>query len=155
MTIVEFFDYNCGYCKKAFPEIQSLLGKDKKIRFVFKDFPILGPSSETAAKWALAAQKQKKYFAFHTLMMQNKTRIDDDLLESVAKKAGLDVAQAKKDIESSDILVQIEKNRSLAGNLGLGGTPAFIIGDDVVPGALSLEEIENRIADLRKSRAKK
>ena len=148
-TVVEFFDYNCGYCKKVFPEVKKLLEKDKKVRVIFRDFPILGPSSENAAKWALAAQKQKKYYAFHTAMMENRKPIDDDLLAETAKSVGMDAAQAKKDAEGTEILMQIEKNRLLANDLGITGTPAFIIGDTLAPGAISLEEMEKRIAAQR------
>jgi protein-disulfide isomerase len=149
VTMVEFFDYNCHFCKAAFPAIQSLLEKDKNVRVVFKEFPILGPSSETAAKWALAADKQKKYYEFHSAMMNNKEQITDELLEKVAKDVGMDVAQAKSDVASPEMLVQIEKNRALASDLGLNGTPAFIIGDEVSPGAISLEAMQKRISDAR------
>ncbi len=151
VTVVEFFDYNCHYCKGAFPAVQSLLDKDKKIRFVFKDFPILGPTSDTAAKWALAAQNQKKYFEFHKAMMNNKSPISDELLEKVAKGIGMNVALAKVDVASSETLLQLEKNKALANDMGLRGTPAFIIGSDVIPGAIPLEEIEKKIAEQRKA----
>lgn len=149
VTVVEFFDYNCHFCKGAFPSLQALLDKDKKVRVVFKEFPILGPSSETAAKWALAAQKQKKYWEFHTAMMNNKEPIDDQLLEKVAKSVGMDVDKAKKDIGSPDILAQLSKNRSLANDLGISGTPAFIIGDQISRGAIPEEQMEEDIAQAR------
>lgn len=149
VTIVEFMDYNCHYCKLSFPTVLSMIAKDKNLRVVMKDFPILGPTSETAAKWALAAQKQKKYLEFHKALMENKAPISDELLEKTATDTGLDVAQIKKDIQGSDILLQIEKNRSLASNLGLSGTPAFVIGDTVVFGAYSQEEMEKMVFDAR------
>jgi protein-disulfide isomerase len=149
VTVIEFMDYNCHYCKLSMPLVLSLLDKDKSLRFVFRDFPILGPSSETAAKWALAANKQKKYFEFHKLLMANKTPISDELLEKTAKSLNLDIGQVKKDIDGVEIAAQIEKNRGLASNLGLSGTPAFIIGSDVSYGALTLEEMEKKIADQR------
>jgi protein-disulfide isomerase len=149
VTVVEFFDYNCHFCKGAFPAVQTLLEKDKKLRIVFKEFPILGPSSETAAKWALAAQKQKKYFAFHAAMMNNKEPISDSLLEKVAKSVGMDVDKAKMDLSSPDILVQLEKNRTLANELDISGTPAFVIGDDISRGAIPEDAMEQKISDLR------
>jgi protein-disulfide isomerase len=155
VTVVEFFDYNCHFCKNAFPTVQSLLEQDKKVRFVFKDFPILGPSSETAAKWAIAAQKQDKYFAFHSAMMNNKEPITDELLEKVAKDAGMDIGKAKKDVDSTATLLQIEKNRSLASKLGLGGTPAFIIGDAIIPGVMSLKDLQNVIKERRENKSGK
>jgi protein-disulfide isomerase len=149
VTVVEFFDYNCHFCKGAFPAVQSVLAKDKKVRVVFKELPILGPSSETAAKWALAAQKQKKYYEFHTAMMNNKEPIDDALLERVAKSVGMDVAKAKQDLTSPDVLAQLGKNRSLASELGISGTPAFIIGDQISRGAIPEETMEENIAQVR------
>jgi len=155
VTVVEFFDYNCHFCKGAFPALQSVIAKDKKVRVVFKEFPILGPSSETAAKWALAAQKQKKYYEFHTAMMNNKEPIDDGLLERVAKSVGMDVAKAKQDITSPEILAQLSKNRTLAGELGISGTPAFIIGDQISRGAIPQESMEENIATVRAGGAEK
>jgi len=149
VVIVEFMDYNCHFCKDALPAVNALLEKDKKIRIVFKDFPILGPTSETAAKWALAAQKQKKYFEYHSALMNNKTPIDDALLEKMAKELGMDVEQAKKDVAGTEIMLQIEKNRSLASTLAISGTPAFIIGDEIVPGALPVEALEQKVAAQR------
>lgn len=154
VRIVEFFDYNCGYCKKVLPELQKLTEKDKKVKIIFKDFPILGPTSETSAKWALAAHKQKKYFAFHKAMMEHRGPINDEVLAKAAKEAGMDIAKAKEDAESTDILMQLEKNRALAGQLGISGTPAFVVGDMVVPGAAPVEELEKMVADERK-KAKK
>ncbi len=154
VTVVEFFDYNCGYCKKVLPMVQELLEKDKNVRFVFKDFAILGPTSETAAKWALAAHKQKKYFEYHQALMNNNTPIDDALLEKIAKDIGMDAGQAKKDIESTAVLLQLEKNRALAGKLGMSGTPAFVIGDEIIPGAVGLDQVQAKIADQRKKNKK-
>lgn len=154
VTVVEFFDYNCGYCKRVLPMVQALLEKDKNVRVVLKDFPILGPASDAAAKWALAAQKQDKYFEFHRTLMDSKEPINDESLQKVAAGVGMDVNQAKKDVEGTAILLQIEKNRALAGKLGLSGTPAFIIGDEIIPGAISLEQMQGKIEELRKNKKK-
>ena len=153
VVIVEFFDYNCGYCKHAFTDLKALIDSDKNVKVIFKDFPILGPTSETAAKWALAAQKQDKYFAYHQKLMEHQGAITDDLLKQIAKDVGLDVAKAEKDAGSDEIKAQIDKNRSLAGQLSLNGTPAFIIGDEVVPGAMNKEALAAKVAEARKAKA--
>lgn len=152
VKIVEFFDYNCGYCKKVLPELQDLVAKDPNVKILFKDFPILGPTSETSAKWALAAHMQKKYFSFHKIVMEHKGPINDEVLEKAAKDAGLDVDKAKKDVEGTDIMMQIEKNRALAGQLGITGTPAFVIGEDIVPGAIPVDEIQKMVNEARKKK---
>lgn len=152
VSIVEFVDYNCHFCKEALVTVQALIEKDDKLHVIFKDLPILGPPSEAAAKWALAAQKQKKYFEFHSAMMKNRSPITDELLEKVAKDIGLNVAQAKKDAESTDVELQIEKNRALAGSLGIGGTPAFVLGDQIISGAQPLSVMQQKISDQRKKK---
>jgi protein-disulfide isomerase len=153
VTMIEFFDYNCGYCKKVFGSINNLAAEDKNLKIIFKELPILGPSSETASKWALAAHMQGKYFAFHQIMMAHKGPINDEVLEKAAKDAGLDMARVKSDIQSTDILVQIEKNRSLAGQMGISGTPAFIIGTEVIPGAVDHDALKAKIEEVRKANA--
>jgi len=156
VTVVKFSDYNCGYCKRAFEAVNSLLTKDKNVRFVFKDFPILGPSSKAAADWALAAQRQGKYFEFYKAMMLNKKPITDELLEKVAKDTGLDVTRAKKDAASKEVADQLDKNLALASSLGLSGTPVFIVGDTIIPGAVPVEELETLVSAARaKAKAKK
>lgn len=155
VTIVEFFDYNCHFCKSAFPAIKSLLEKDKNVRVIFKEFPILGPTSETAAKWALAAFKQNKYYEFHAALMDSKDPISDDMLARNAKKVGMDVSKAKSDVESSDVAMQIAKNHTLANDLGLSGTPAFVIGNDISRGAIPLTVMEQKIAAARAAAGQK
>lgn len=155
VIVVEFYDYNCGYCKKVFPTVSELLEKDKKVRFIFKEFPILGPSSELASKWALAAHKQKKFYEFHKALMSNRVPIELPLLEKLAKDAGLNVDQAKKDADSPEILQQIENNRALAAGLGLGGTPAFVIGDELVPGMIFPEDMLKKVSAAREKKGKK
>jgi len=149
VTIVEFFDYNCGYCKRVLPAVQELIKEDKGLKVVFKDIPILGPSSETAAKWALAAQRHNKYFEFHQALMSHKGPITDETLTKVATDLELDPARLKKDAETTDVLLQIERNRSLFSQMGFGGTPAFIIGEEIVPGAVSKDEMQKLIQQAR------
>ena len=149
VTIVEFFDYNCGYCKRVLPTVQDLIKADKGVKVIFKDVPILGPTSETAAKWALAAQKSNKYFEFHTALMDHKGPITDETLTKIATDLELDPSRLKKEAETTDVLLQIERNRSLFSQMGLGGTPAFIVGDEVVPGAISLDDLKKLVEKSR------
>ncbi|HEX2752876.1 MAG TPA: DsbA family protein [Alphaproteobacteria bacterium] len=149
VTIVEFFDYNCGYCKRVLPTVQDLIKEDKGLKVIFKDVPILGPSSETASKWALAAQRHNKYFEFHQALMNHKGPITDDTLAKIATDLELDPARLKKDAETTDVLLQIERNRSLFTQMGLGGTPAFIIGEEVVPGAIGKDDMKKLIEKTR------
>jgi protein-disulfide isomerase len=152
VTMVEFFDYNCHFCKGAWPAVQGLIDKDKKVRVIFKELPILGPSSEEAAKWALAANKQKKYFAFHRAMMENKEPINEELLEKVAKSVDMDVDKAKADVSSPEVASELGQTRALAQDLDINGTPAFIVGDDISRGAISEDAIEAKIKAIRASK---
>jgi protein-disulfide isomerase len=149
VTIVEFFDYNCHFCKQAFPTLQKMIKSDKNLHVIFKDFPILAPSSETGAKWALAAQKQGKYFEYHTALMDHNGSLSDDVFESVAKQVGLDVAKAKQDIQGTDIMIQIEKNRALASQMNFTGTPSFIVNSDAYIG-MPEGGLEQAVAMARK-----
>jgi len=154
VTIVEFFDYNCGYCKRVLPTVQELVKEDKGLKVIFKDIPILGPTSETAAKWALAAQKQNKYFEFHQALMNHKGPITDDALSKISTDLELDPTRLKKDAETTDVLLQIERNRSLFTQMGFGGTPAFIIGEEIVPGAVSKDDMQKLIEKARANKPK-
>ncbi len=149
VTVVEFFDFNCHYCKGAFPTVEALLQDDKNVRLVLKDFPILGPSSIQASKWALAAQRQGKYYPFFKALMLNREPITDDVLRSIAKQVGLDAAQMEKDAADPAITNQIEKNEQLAEELGIHGTPSFVIGNKVEPGILSEDQLETAVQDIR------
>ncbi|MCK4946242.1 MAG: thioredoxin domain-containing protein [Alphaproteobacteria bacterium] len=150
VTIVEFFDYNCYYCKNVFPDVMKLLEKDKKVRFVFRESPVLGPTSEIASRWALAAQEQKKYFEYHKALMFSKEPITDELLEKIAVDIGLDISKAKKDINGADVNLQLEKNRALVASLGINGVPVFTVDGEIKQGAVSLEQMEKMVSDLRK-----
>ncbi len=149
VKLVEFFDYNCGYCKKAFADLKAVSEADKNVKIIFFDFPILGPTSETAARWALASHKQNKYFAFHQALMNHQGALSDEVLEKIAKDTGLDVAKLKTDADSAEVKTQIEKNRALAGQMGIGGTPAFVVGDEVMPGAVDKDTLLKKIAEKR------
>lgn len=151
VTIVEFFDYHCGYCKQVQPSIEKLMKQDGKIRFVFKEFPILAPESRTAAAAALAAQRQGKYLAMHDAMMEARGMLTKPRILEIAKDQGLDVARLEKDMASPEIDALIERNMQLASALDINGTPTFLIGDELVPGAITMEEIQQLIAKARKS----
>lgn len=147
--VVEFMDYNCHFCKEALPSVRKLLDADKKVRVIFKEFPILGESSDEAAKWALAAHKQGKYFEYHSALMSNRMPVSTDLLEQTARSLGMNVDQAKVDAASAEIAAQISKNKELAAEMNITGTPGFVIGDEVVAGAVPVETIIKKLTDYR------
>lgn len=149
VTLVEFFDYQCGYCKSVHPSLKALLSRDGELRVVFKEFPILGPASLTAAQAALAAERQGKYLEMHNALMELRGTLDDAKILRAAASVGLDVERLKADMESPDVLAQIERNLRLAETLGVNGTPAFVVGDEIVPGAVPLEHLQQLIARER------
>jgi protein-disulfide isomerase len=150
VTLVEFFDYRCPYCKEVEPSLETMLKQDRKLKLVYKEFPILGPVSVTAAHAALAARAQGKYQAFHTAMMAARGNITDDTVYRVAGSIGLDVAKLKRDMAGPEVAQAIKANMKLADALDIRGTPAFIIGDKLVPGAVDLDALKTMIADARK-----
>lgn len=149
VTIVEFFDYQCGYCKSVAPTVKSLLEKDGRIRIVYKEFPILGPQSLLAARAALAAHAQGKYLALHEALMGNTEPLTADSIMDIAQRSGLDTARLRTDMESPEIATLIRRNHTLAASLGVRGTPAFIIGDELVPGALDLGRLTQLVERAR------
>jgi protein-disulfide isomerase len=149
VVITEFYDYNCGYCKKAFDDVQKTLEADKNVRVVFKELPILGPTSEVAARWSMAAHKQGKFFAFHSAMMTHTGQIDEAALEKAAKDAGLDVAKMKTDVDSEDVKAEVAKSRELAQALQIQGTPAFVINGKLYKGYLGPEGMKGAIEEAR------
>jgi protein-disulfide isomerase len=149
VTLVEFFDYNCGYCKHAFNDVQTLIKEDGKLRVVFKDIPILSESSFTAARYALAAGRQNKYWEFHQAMMQHNGGISEESLQSIGKDIGLDVEKMKKDAQDPEIRAQIESNLALARDIGISGTPGFVINDAVLRGAYGIDAMRKTVADAR------
>ncbi len=151
ITIYEFFDYNCGYCKSVVKTIMNILSEDKKINFVFVEFPILSQQSYIAAKAALASKKQDLYDNFHLSLMKIKGKVDEEKVFSTAKRIGLDINKLKIDMNNPEIEQQLMKNREIAKLLNLNGTPAFIIGDIIYPGALDLNNLKNIIKQFRES----
>ena len=150
VTVVEFFDYSCGYCRKAFPALIELQKTDPNVRIVFKEFPILGPSSLFAARAALAAHIQGKYFAFHKKLMEGEVEISETGIMDAASKLGLDTNKLREDIESLAITKEIQNNNQLAKEIGITGTPAFIVGDELVPGVISADGLRQLILIARK-----
>jgi len=152
VTIVEFFDYHCPYCKQVEPALETLMKEDPKIRVVYKEFPILGADSVTASQAALAALKQgpQKYTRFHAAMMSVKGSIGESVVMQVAKDAGLDLARLKTDMKTPEIEAAIKRNYDLADALKIRGTPAFIVGDALAPGAVDLDSLRKMVADARK-----
>ncbi len=151
ITIYEFFDYNCGYCKSVVKTIMDFLSEDEKVNFVFVEFPILSQQSYFAAKAALASKNQDLYNKFHLSLMKIKGRINEETVFSAAEEVGLDISQLKKDMNNPEIEQQLVKNREIAKLLGLNGTPAFIIGDIIYPGALNLNNLKEIIKRFRES----
>ncbi len=152
VTMVEFFDYNCGYCRKALGDVQALIKADPKLRVVIKDFPVLGPESLEASQIALAAKQQlkgDKLFEFHQKLLESKGRANGAKALDVAKAMGLDVARLQKDAQGPEVKAALTENRGLGDKLGLSGTPAFIIGDEIIPGAVGVDPIRKTIADVR------
>ncbi len=149
VTIVEFFDYNCGFCKRVINDVNRVIEEDDKVRFIFKELPILSESSETAARFALAANMQDKYLEYHTELMSFRGRLNDQILEELAQKIGLDLEQLKIDAESDVVSAALEKNMDLARELGARGTPFFVIGKEKVPGAIGYSRMKSLIQKAR------
>ena len=153
VTIVEFMDYRCGYCKRVFPTLIKAMNTDGNVRVLIKEFPILGPESVLASKAALAVWRlaPKKYEEFHTSLMQTKSSITESLIRSTAANVGLEGNAVIKEMKSSEIESYIGETRALAQRLGISGTPAFVIGNELVPGAIDLGTLTSLINIARGS----
>jgi protein-disulfide isomerase len=156
VPVIEFFDYNCGYCKKAFSEVAQLMDKDKKVRVILKEFPILAKGSEEASRVALAAKLQGKYWEFHRAMLESQGQANEASALRIAEKLGLDMARIKKDMASPEVKKEIDDTRQLATKMGIQGTPHFIVGDRIIAGAPeNLTEMLNKhVNDVRKEGCK-
>jgi protein-disulfide isomerase len=152
VTIVEFFDYRCPYCKATVDILMEAVKNDGKVKLVLKDFPVLGPESNTAARAALASREQKKYEEFHKALMHLKEPLTDKSLMKVAAEVGLNVEKLKKDMEDQKIDQILKNNIRLAHDLDVSGTPAFVIGDQLVPGAISAQSLKQLIDQTRKAK---
>jgi protein-disulfide isomerase len=153
VTVVEFFDYRCPYCKQVHPAIVQLLGEDKQIRFVYKEFPILGKDSTYAGRAALAAFRQGigRYESFHNALMSLKGQLGEEIVLKTAASVGLDVDKLKGDMGRSDIDEALNRTNALARALEIRGTPAFVIGDKLLPGAVDVATLKKSVAEARKS----
>ena len=152
-TLVEFFDYNCPYCKQMASVMIQAESTDPRLRIVYKEFPILGPDSLFAAKAALAANKQGKYVTFHRALYQVRGHVDENKVLEAAKVVGLDIARLKVDMQAPEIVARLDQNIKLAQALGINGTPGFAIGDRVFTGATDLKSLQTVIEASRKSQA--
>ncbi len=149
VTIVEFFDYNCAWCKKSIVELKALVEKDKNVRIVMKEFPIFGEGSEYAARAALASVKQGKYWKFHQALFASESKVTIEVTDQIAAEVGLDVAKMKKDMEDPAIAAHIQKTQLLAQTMLITGTPGFIIDDQVIPGYTPLDGLVASLATVR------
>jgi protein-disulfide isomerase len=156
VPVIEFFDYNCGYCKKALSEVAHLVDTDKKVRLILKEFPILAKGSEEASRVALAAKMQGKYWEFHRAMLSNQGQANEASALRVAEKIGLDMARVRKDMASPEVKKEIDDTRQLANKMGIQGTPHFIVGDRIIAGAPEnlTELLGKHVSDVRKEGCK-
>ena len=145
--IIEFVDYNCGYCKKTLPTISKLMKNFDNIQIVFIDFPILSESSEIAARASLAANEQNAYFEYHTILLNNTKSINESFLYKIAEELSLDIEKFKKDMSSKKIKNNIINNINFANSLKIRGTPTFIIGKQILPGAYDYEKLKDIILE--------
>jgi protein-disulfide isomerase len=157
IAIVEWFDFNCPYCRKLEPDLRQVVQDDGKVRLVMKDWPILGPVSVAAARMALACKYQDKYVAAHDALIGVSSRLTEPRIDELLKDAGIDVGRAKRDLATNGKAIDavLARNNEQAEGLGFQGTPSFIVGKFRVPGALSLAQFERVIADARKAKADK
>ena len=158
VTVVEFFDYNCGYCKRAMTDMMDLMKNDAKIKFVLKEFPVLGEGSMQAAQVAVAVRMQdktggKKYLEFHQKLLASRGSIDKARAVAAAKEVGLDVARIEKDLASEEVKATLEESYKIAEALGLNGTPSYVVGSDVVIGAVGLKVLKEKVNTARCGKA--
>jgi protein-disulfide isomerase len=154
VTMVEFFDYNCGFCKRAMSDMLDLIKTDNNLRFVLKEFPVLGDGSVEAARVAVAARMQdasgKKYIEFHQKLLGGRGAADKTRALAVAKEVGFDMPRLEKDMGSDEVKKTIDEDMKLADALGVSGTPSYVVGEEVVIGAVGLDALREKIAAERK-----
>jgi len=157
IAIVEWFDFNCPYCRKIEPELRQVVQDDGKLRLVMKDWPILGPVSVTASRVALASKFQGKYEKAHDALIGVSSRLTEPRIYELIAGAGVDVDRVKKDLETNAKAIDgmLARNNDTAEALGFHGTPSFIVGKFRVPGVLTIDQFEQVIADARKTKAGK
>ena len=158
VTMVEFFDYNCGYCKRALDDMLALMKSDPKLRVVLKEFPVLGEGSTQAAQVAVSVRMQdktggKKYFEFHQKMFASRGQVDKARALAVVREIGLDVARAERDMNSDEVRATLEEGFKLAEALGINGTPTYVLTGQVVVGAVGVEKLREAINTARCGKA--
>ena len=149
VTIVEFFDYSCGFCKRTMPELDALLARDGNIRLVMREWPILGDGSDFAARAALASRKQGKYAQIHKVLMGGRGRLTPETVLRLARRAGLDINRLQADMQAPEVGEHIETSMKLAEKLGFYGTPTFVVGGHVVFGFTDSENLSEMVAEAR------
>ncbi|UTD29341.1 DsbA family protein [Bradyrhizobium sp. WD16] len=157
VNFVEFFDYNCGYCKRAMSDMLDLIKADPKLRVTLKEFPVLGPGSVEAAQVAVAVRMQdpagKKYLDFHQKLLGGRGQADKAHAMAAAKDAGLDMARLEKDLSSPEVRATLQENFKLAEDMGLNGTPSYVVGNQVVVGAIGIDGLSKKINEARCGKA--
>ncbi len=153
VTIVEFFDLRCGFCKQVLPIVMALMEDDPNVRYVFKEFPILGPESVVASRAALAAWRldKDKYLAFHLALMGSRGSLPESKVMKLAAKSGYDVEELRRELTDPEIEVALKQNLQLADSLNINGTPTFIIGNRLFPGAITAKALNGAVADTREA----
>lgn len=149
VTVVEFFDYNCPYCRRVMPQVEALIEADPNIRLVYREWPILGDGSVFAARAALAARQQGKYKEFHEGMMNMQGRAEEASVLRIAREVGLDVDQLRRDMQAPEVDEHIQTSMELTTSLGFNGTPSFVIGDALVPGFVETNVLADYVAATR------
>jgi protein-disulfide isomerase len=154
VTLVEFFDYNCGYCKRALVDLLGLMESDPKLKVVLKEYPILGPDSVEAARVAVAVRMQDasgaRYLAFHRNLLENRGHNDKARALAAAREAGLDVARLERDLASEEVKKSLDESTRLGKALAINGTPGYVVGDRVIIGALGEDMLKESVAAARK-----
>jgi protein-disulfide isomerase len=149
VTVVEFFDYQCGFCKTSQDAVSKLLSADRNVKFIYKEHPILGSGSVRGSMAVLASSRQGKYREFHDALMATKGHLSDDIIFGTAKDIGLDVEKLKADMADESLKKTIDANIALAGNIGARGTPTFLVGEQVFGGAMNYEQMQRAVDDSR------
>ncbi len=150
VTIVEFFDYQCPYCRRMAQQLSKLVEEDPDLRIVYKEFPVFGPASTLAAQAALGAARQGKYEEFHLALMGIRGAPSERSIFRAAERIGLDIGRLRADMNSPNAQRLFQRNRRLAQELGIRGTPAFVVGNQVIPGAIEIGRLRNLIAEVRR-----
>jgi protein-disulfide isomerase len=149
VTVIEFFDYQCGFCKTSQGAIAKLLSADRNVKFIYKEYPILGPESVQGSMAGLASSRQGKYREFHDALMATKGHLSDDIIFGTAEEIGLDVEKLKADMADESIKKTIDANIALAGDIGARGTPTFLMGEQLFGGAMNYEQMRQAVEEAR------